>query len=242
MSIRCAGTLRYGRRLRLQCRRVHRALALEHGARRGGWRRREFAAESLGFICEAGVPAKFTRHAMPRSSGKGKKAGKKGSSSKEPKAKKAAVLIKPLDLEALQAANDLCLKLINGAVVLVGVALGAVAMSASSSGGGASAWTLGLYIAAAGLFVSGLLGQYVAHTGFKEIDVVTKTYFVLMVCLTMLMLWLSLFMTFNINEVKWLVKGWIYMNWTEFWESLPEGDRAMLRETGVSTQAISATS
>ena len=172
---------------------------------------------------------------MPRSSGKRSGGGKKGKgkgSSKEPKQKKEAAKTRPLDLPQLQAANDLCLKLINGAVVLVGVALAAVAMSASSSGGGASAWTLGLYIAAAGLFVSGLLGQWVAHTGFKEVDVVTKVYFVLMVSMTMLMLWLSLFMTFNLNEVKWLVKGWIYMNWAEFWASLPESDQGMLENTG----------
>jgi hypothetical protein len=134
---------------------------------------------------------------------------------------------------AVPCCSQLCLRLINIIVILCGGALGAVAMTSSSSGAmsGAS-WTNGLYGVAIGLVVSGLLGQWVAHQGMKEVDVFCKAYFTLMVCLTMVMLWLSLFMTFNLNEVKWLVKGWIYTHWGEFWSSLEPQTQDDLADAG----------
>lgn len=128
-----------------------------------------------------------------------------------------------------------CLGLINVVVILCGVGLGAVAITSSNSSATiGTAWTSGVAGVAGGLIASGFLGLWVSkrESGFGEVDMISNLYFALMVILLMVTLWLSLFMTFNIDEVKWITKAWIYSNWAEFWAALSPGEQTHLQETG----------
>lgn len=126
-----------------------------------------------------------------------------------------------------------CLWLINVVVILCGIGLGVTAVTTSSSGSTlGTSWSSGLAGVAVGLVVSGYIGMWLAQKGFSEIDLISTLYFALMVCLMMVSIWLSFFMTFNIDEVKWLTKAWIYTNWAEFWASLSSDEQAHLQETG----------
>lgn len=128
-----------------------------------------------------------------------------------------------------------CLGLINVAVILCGVGLGAgIITSSGSSATIGAAWVSGVTGVAAGLTASGLLGLWVARReqGFGEVDLISNLYFALMVILLMVTFWLSLFMTFNIDEVKWITKAWIYSNWAEYWASLSPEEQTRLQEKG----------
>ena len=126
--------------------------------------------------------------------------------------------------------------LINVVVLLCGAGLGVVALTSPSSASTLGTyWSSGLSGVAAGLIASGLLGQWTAlreRQGFDEVDLISSAYFALMVLLAMATVWLSLFMTFNIDEVKWVTKAWIYTHWAEFWASLSSEEQTRLHEAG----------
>ena len=174
------------------------------------------------------------RGSPPREAGRGARgrksaAGGRQSSARAPRAAPEAA---ELTFDELKAANDRCLKLINGVVVVCGALLGAVAMKSLNSGMSPGIWLLVPFGTAGGMFASGCLGLWVAHRGFREVDVGTSAYFVLITILSLLTLWLSLFLTFNLDEVKWLVKGGVYLHWPEFYAALPSADVEELRQQG----------
>ena len=126
--------------------------------------------------------------------------------------------------------------LINVVVILCGAGLGVIALSSPGSASTLGTyWTSGLSGVAAGLIASGILGQWTAlrdRQGFDEVDLISSIYFALMVILMMATVWLSLFMTFNLDEVKWVTKAWIYTNWATFWASLSVEEQTSLQEAG----------
>lgn len=98
---------------------------------------------------------------------------------------------------------------------------------------------------AIGLIATGVIGQWVAlreQRGFDEVDLISEAYVALMVVLMAAMIWLALFMTFNLDQVKWIVKFWIYTHWREFWASLSSEEQTHLTDVGNCTSEGNAMS
>merc|ERR1711871_945612 len=60
-------------------------------------------------------------------------------------------------------------------------------------------------------------------------DVMVKKYVVMLSLAFMIMLWLSIYVLFNFEEVKILMKEHVFVHWSTVWESLGEGDKEALR-------------
>jgi len=54
-------------------------------------------------------------------------------------------------------------------------------------------------------------------------------YFVLMVLLMMVVAWLSVYVTFNFEQVKLVTKQGVFVHWSHFWDPLPDATKKQLK-------------
>lgn len=129
--------------------------------------------------------------------------------------------------------NIWCLRIISGVMLLLALGLAVVAAVSAKNGTGGGIWIVVIAISVGVMVLSGLFGMIASTQYCMKIpcveDHLVQKYVVMLALAFMIMLWLSMYVLFNFEDVKILMKEHVFVHWSEVWASLAEDDQEQLQ-------------